>query len=242
MKIRNPLLISICAFVAAWLFRLWMMTVRYRQRASSGPDYSPCMADLPGNFIFSVWHEDIPITVYHYARSNMHALISRHADGQFVADVAHRLGMKVIFGSTTRGGTEALLQMLKVAEKSHLAITPDGPRGPRRRVQAGMIYVAARTGLPIVVGGFAYANAWRAGSWDRMALPKPFSKVLCVTMPPILVPDTEDREVLEDYRRQVENALLRARQLAEEQMVSRRAGPVKAPMPTDALTEPARPA
>src|SRR5262249_42974661 len=86
----------------------------------------------------------------------------------------------------------------------------------RQCVQSGIVYVAARTGLPIIPTGFGYAGAWRAKSWDRMAMPKPFSRVVCVTLPPIHVPDIEDREVLENYRKRVEDAMREATRRAEE--------------------------
>ena len=63
--------------------------------------------------------------------------------------------------------------MLRLSRQAHLVITPDGPRGPRRQVQAGMVYLAARTGVPIVPVGIGYDRPWRTKSWDRFAVPRP---------------------------------------------------------------------
>ena len=134
-------------------------------------------------------------------------LISQHADGQLIAEVVRHLRFRVVAGSTTRGCVEAVRQMLRLSRSAHLAITPDGPRGPRRRVQAGVIYLAARTGLPVVPFGIAYANAWRMRSWDCFAIPRPWSLAVCVTGQPIHVPENVGKDDLESYRLLVEEQL-----------------------------------
>jgi lysophospholipid acyltransferase (LPLAT)-like uncharacterized protein len=105
--------------------------------------------------------------------------------------------------------------MIQLAQKNHLAVTPDGPRGPRRQVQPGLVYLAARTGLPIVPMGIAWRRAWRMRSWDRFALPVPWSLASLVTTEPIRVPETVDKDELERYRKQVEQALEHATAIAE---------------------------
>jgi lysophospholipid acyltransferase (LPLAT)-like uncharacterized protein len=105
--------------------------------------------------------------------------------------------------------------MVKMSKAGHLALTPDGPRGPRRRVQPGVVYLAARTGLPVVPIGIAFSGAWRMRSWDRFALPRPYSAAWCVTTEPIRVPADADRAALEEYRLRVERALEEASRAAE---------------------------
>lgn len=216
MKIRHPLLIAAFGFLAAWFIRLWIFTVRYRHRPI-GPDLTPHRRDLRERVIYAFWHEDMLITAYQYSRPDVHVLISRHADGQLIAEAVKHLGLKVVHGSSRRGGVEALRKLVEVGRTSHIVITPDGPRGPRQCVQIGIVYVAAKTGMPIIPVGFGYASAWRARSWDRMALPKPFCRVVGITLPPICVPDIEDKDALESYRQQVEQAMREATQLAQEQ-------------------------
>jgi lysophospholipid acyltransferase (LPLAT)-like uncharacterized protein len=137
-------------------------------------------------------------------------LISEHADGELIAQVCKHLGLGVARGSTTRHGAEGLLEMIRSAAGRHLAITPDGPRGPRRCVQQGVVYLAALTGLPVAPVGFAYGRCWRAGSWDRFAVPRPFTTGYTVTAEPIKVPlkTVRTREGLETYRQRIETALL----------------------------------
>jgi lysophospholipid acyltransferase (LPLAT)-like uncharacterized protein len=120
----------------------------------------------------------------------------------------------VVRGSTTRGGVKVVRQMLGLRD-THLAITPDGPRGPRRRVQPGLIYLSSRLGLPIVPTGFAYQRPWRLKSWDRFAVPRPFTRARCVTGDPVLVPADAERDLLEHYRVYVEQQLLAVSEQAE---------------------------
>jgi lysophospholipid acyltransferase (LPLAT)-like uncharacterized protein len=211
MKIRHPGLIRVLGFVVAWVVRLWVGTVRYQYRPL-GPNVDPRRPDLAERYIYAFWHENLLLPACHYGRPNVWVLVSRHADGELIAQACRHLGFGLVRGSTTRHGAEALLRMLQLAQTGHLAITPDGPQGPRRRVQPGLVYLAARTGLPIVPIGVAYRRPWRMNSWDRFALPRPWSRAVCITAPPLRV--AADAE-LEAERRRVEEALARVTADAE---------------------------
>jgi hypothetical protein len=215
MKIRHPGLIRVLGFVVACVVRLWMATLRYRYHAV-GPNVEPTRPGGGERYIYAFWHENMLLPAYRYARSDIWVLISQHADGQLIAEACRHLGFRLVRGSTTRGGVEAVRQMLRVAGAGHLAVTPDGPRGPRRQVQPGLVYLAARTGLAIVPAGMAFRRPWRMGSWDRFALPRPGSLATCVTAPPIRVPADAGRDDLERFRRRVEEAMLWATEVAEQ--------------------------
>jgi lysophospholipid acyltransferase (LPLAT)-like uncharacterized protein len=215
MKIRNPWLIQALGFLAALFVRLWVGTVRYRYRPL-GPSMDPHQPNFDGRYIYAFWHENILLPAYQYGRPDIRVLISEHADGQLIAEACRHLRFRLVRGSTDRrGSVKAVRQMIQLAGKNHLAVTPDGPRGPRRQVQAGLVYLAARTGLPIVVMGIAWRRAWRMKSWDRFALPVPWSLASLVTIEPIYVPENVDKEQLEVYRKQVEQALEHATAVAE---------------------------
>src|SRR5205823_5818788 len=147
-----------------------------------------------------------------------------HADGQLIAEACRHLHFKLVRGSATRGGVEAVRQMRRFGDRVHLAITPDGPRGPRRQVKPGLVYLAAKTGLPIVPVGFAFHRAWRLRSWDRFALPWPWSAVECVTTDPVVVPEDADKGRLEEYQRRVEQALNLATEVAGRRMLAAKNG------------------
>ena len=214
MKIRHPWLIWALGFMGAGSLRIWIGTLRYRYR-HLGPDV-PARGLVRGQrYLFAFWHEYLLLLAYHYARPDILVLISRHADGQLIAEICRHLGFGLIRGSTTGGGVEAVRCMLHAAHEAHVAITPDGPRGPRRQVQLGLIYVAAKSGLPIVPIGLAFRRAWRLRSWDRFALPSPFSLGTCVTLAPIHIAANVEMDQLDGYRQLVEDALLRATDLAE---------------------------
>jgi lysophospholipid acyltransferase (LPLAT)-like uncharacterized protein len=215
MKIRHPGLIRVLGFVVACVVRVWMATLRYRYHPV-GPNVEPTAAGVGERYIYAFWHENMLLPAYRYARADIWVLISQHADGQLIAEACRHLGFRLVRGSTTRGGVEAVRQMLRVASAGHLAVTPDGPRGPRRQVQPGLVYLAARTGLAIVPGGMAFRRPWRMRSWDRFALPRPGSLATCVTAPPVRVPADASREDLESYRLQVEVAMLWATEAAEQ--------------------------
>ena len=214
MRIRHPLLIRALGFVIAWVVRLWIGTVRYRYRPL-GPNVDPHQPGMHGRYIYAFWHENMLLLAYCYARPDIYVLISQHADGELIAEVCRHLGFRTVRGSTTRGGAEAVRQMLRFGRMAHLAITPDGPRGPRRKVQQGLVYLAARTGMPIVPIGIGYGKAWRMQSWDRFALPKPWSSGICVTDDLIEVPAGADRTLVEEFTNRVETALRRLSRLAE---------------------------
>jgi hypothetical protein len=175
-----------------------------------------------GEYIYASWHE----TILAFAFVGMPALyrtqvlISQHQDGEYITQIVERLGARVARGSTTRGGRAGLLEMVHARKHMHLAITPDGPRGPRRRLQLGAIYLASRTGLPIVPLGFGFSNAWRARSWDRFAVPLPFSQLVCLAGQPTQVPPHLSDAGHEYWRNHVEQCMLECTHAAEHRAVA----------------------
>jgi lysophospholipid acyltransferase (LPLAT)-like uncharacterized protein len=216
MKLRNPRTIRKVAWLGAQVIRAWMGTVRLCYQ-SLGKNLDPRKPSCRGRYIYPFWHEGILLPVFHCRRVNIRPLVSRHADGELMAEVCRHLGLGVVRGSTTRGGVEALLGMLRAAESSHLAVTPDGPRGPRRQVQPGVIYLAAVSGLPIVPLGVAYSRCWRARNWDRFALPRPFTTGYAVTGRPQHVPPEAEyrRDLLEAERLRLQEAMDAVTAIAE---------------------------
>jgi lysophospholipid acyltransferase (LPLAT)-like uncharacterized protein len=132
-------------------------------------------------------------------RKPVYALISKSKDGRFIAKAMQALGIGSVAGSSNRGGREALSQMVRLIKKGfHITITPDGPKGPALKVKAGALKVAQLTGAEIIPSCFVAKNYWAFKSWDRMILPKPFSKSIILTGDPILVPrEATETEVSE---------------------------------------------
>lgn len=217
MKIRHPALIKLIGLLGAWLLRIYLSTVRYAYRPQ-GLWLAPDAPELPGPFIYVVWHEYLlmPCLAYMSEGKTTKVLISQHADGEMIAEACRHLGVGTIRGSSTRGGVDALRQLMEASNTFHLLVIPDGPRGPRRRLATGVVYLASRTGLPIIPAGVGYDRPWRLKSWDRFAIPRPFSRVLTVSRKPIQVPPGVDKASLEQYRQQVEAELLLVTEAAEK--------------------------
>jgi lysophospholipid acyltransferase (LPLAT)-like uncharacterized protein len=216
MKIQHPLLIHAVGVTGAWLVRRVLSTVPFHFRYAD-PTVNPEIARRTGQrYIYAFFHEMMLFPAYYWPWREMHILISDHRDGELITEVATRLGFSVVRGSTTRNGARALREMTQLGEGSHLCFTPDGPRGPRRHIHLGMIFAASRLGLPITCGGMAFQRPWRAKSWDRFAVPRPFHPAACVAALPVIVPRDADRETLEDCRLEVERRMNQATLEAEE--------------------------
>lgn len=224
MKIRNRRLIAAAGWLGTRSLRVLFRTLRF-QYQPLGPDCAPAELGRSERLIYCIWHENLLLPTLTFGCPDIAVLISRHADGQLLGSLIGHLGMGLVEGSTTRGGIEAVRKMIhEDAPWRHLAITPDGPRGPRRVVQHGLVYVASRTGMRIVPVGVGYRQPWRFTSWDRFALPKPFSRALCITDEPIAVPPSLRAADLEPYREQVQAEMDRLNALAELRVEAERRG------------------
>src|SRR6516162_3376308 len=138
IKLRNPWLIKAVSFVGTTVARLWMGTLEFRIR-HLGPDaVNPHHIGTGERFIYALWHENMLLPAFQFARRDIHVLISQHADAQLFAELLRYLRVPLIRGSTHRGGIEAVRQILRRPGHKHLTITPDGPRGPRRQLQPGI--------------------------------------------------------------------------------------------------------
>lgn len=148
--------------------------------------------------IYAFWHAHILALSYAYRRRGVVVLVSRHGDGEYITQVIHRLGYGTVRGSSSRGGLRALLEMARLGREGYpLAVTPDGPRGPRHRLQPGILLIAQRSGLPIVPLAMAMRRGERLRSWDRFELPAPGTRLRIVVGEPIHVPREIDPSALE---------------------------------------------
>ncbi len=146
-------------------------------------------------FVYSLWHGEQLTLLWAFRGSDAAILISEHGDGEIVARAAMSLGYDTIRGSSSRGADRALLALTRaLQEGKQIAITPDGPRGPRHSYAPGALIVAHRAGVPIVpVRAFA-DRVWRLRSWDQFEIPKPFARVTVVMNEPAAVRAESARE------------------------------------------------
>jgi hypothetical protein len=215
LKIRHPALIKAVGVAGSFLVKQLVGTNHFHFRYAD-PSLNPEIARRTGQrYIYAFFHEIMLFPAYFWAWPEMQILISDHRDGEMITQVVQRLGFGVVRGSTTRGGARALREMQTRVDRGHLCVTPDGPRGPRRTVQQGTTYLASRTGLPIVGVGMAFQRPWRAKSWDRFAVPRPFGAAACVVPKAVYVPPDADRDTLESARLEVERVMNEATEEAE---------------------------
>lgn len=144
-------------------------------------------------FLLAFWHRHLLLMRYAYRGDRMTVLVSRSRDGELISRVMARLGVETSRGSSSRGGALGLRDLLRRArEGSDIAVTPDGPRGPLRRAQPGVVLAAAASGLPLVPVAIEASRARLLSSWDRMVVPLPGSRVEVVYGEPIRVPRGAD--------------------------------------------------
>jgi lysophospholipid acyltransferase (LPLAT)-like uncharacterized protein len=173
---------------------------------------APALARPPEPAIYVFWHRCILPATWYFRRRGFGVLISQHFDGEWITQIAERLGYIAYRGSSRRGGREALAELTEaVAAGCPIVFTVDGPRGPRFRAKAGPIYLARATGAPIYAFHVAMRSAWEFNSWDRMQIPKPGSLVRGVWTGPIWVPPSAGSDELEQMRIKVEEELNRLR-------------------------------
>jgi len=166
--------------------------------------------------IYATWHGRMLISIFHHRGQGIRVMVSQHRDGEFIARVIRHLGYEPIRGSSSQGGARALKEMLdRAADGTDMAITPDGPRGPRCRVQPGVIYLAKLTGRPIIPLTSGAGRGRLLSSWDRLLLPYPFSRCVVLYGEPIWVPADSFPEELEERRRELEDRLNRDVQRAD---------------------------
>jgi lysophospholipid acyltransferase (LPLAT)-like uncharacterized protein len=197
--------VRLAGLVAAQGIHAWMRTLEYRALFHDSAVDPRFGAEQPRIYVF--WHENILLPLYLRGHCNLAMLLSRHKDADILAEVARHAGFDCVRGSTNKGAAAALLELRRRGKHMHLTITPDGPRGPRRQLAIGPVYLASRLGLPIVPIGFGTDRPWRMNSWDRFALPRPFSRARAVVGPEIRVGADLERDALESCRQQVETFL-----------------------------------
>jgi hypothetical protein len=168
--------------------------------------------------ILALWHGRILAGLHYFRHRQVVVITSQNFDGEWIAGILHRLGFLTARGSTSRGGARALVQLKRdLAAGRPAAFTVDGPRGPARVVQPGVVWLAGASGHPVLPYHIEADRFWTAGRWDSTQIPKPFSTVAMAIGAPIHVKDTEPA-TLAAAAREVDAALQRLEQRAIEML------------------------
>jgi len=214
MKIRSRLASRVLSAGVIATARTLFATCHYRFTAPDPRwqlDYPAVEHGDDERFILCVWHDSLMMPALMtppYTRKIGCCLISRHQDGGYLSDMMHALGCQTVRGSTSKGGAAALRQLLRDTEGMHIIITPDGPRGPRRVLKPGPVYLASHSGRKILPSRYVCSRSWSLpGSWTEMTIPKPFSTLTAICGEPITIPPDLTREDLEHYVGVVQQAM-----------------------------------
>jgi len=212
MKIKEFLKVQILSFLAQAILRVIKLTLRWKEVGLDGKERHWANGQPR---IIAFWHNRQLFMPWIYLKSKekgnarpMYCLSSRHGDGQIVGRVLKYMGVRSVAGSTSRGGSRAVVQLLRlVAKGNHIALTPDGPRGPVYKVKPGVIKLAQRSRAAIYPAAIGAEHVWTFNSWDKMILPKPFSKTVLIMGDPFVVPSELTEEEYEECRLKLENIL-----------------------------------
>lgn len=194
--------------------RAWTNTVEF-QAQHLDPTSDPVHPEFRGPVIAIFWHEYMLCPMATRGLTNTAILASLHRDADWLTEAARHLGFDSVRGSSRRGGSAALLELLRANNSRNLGITPDGPLGPRRSVALGPIFLASKLGRPIVPIGIGYDRPWRMSTWDRFAIPRLNSRARVIWGERIEVPPDLDRPTLESIRAEVQDRLIQLTLQAE---------------------------
>jgi lysophospholipid acyltransferase (LPLAT)-like uncharacterized protein len=208
LKIEGRLARWLIAF-GVRLLRVWERTLRYEVEDRAGIVGKP----VTENYIGALWHNRLlifPLVLRRFfPERHGAALISASRDGDLLTDAIHRLGYGVIRGSSSRLGASAILQLTgMLASGRDIVITPDGPRGPAYELGPGIVFLAQKSGAPVLPMNLEYSRCWRLGSWDRFIIPQPFSKVRVLINRPLCVKPTGTSEEFEAERIGLQEAMM----------------------------------
>lgn len=168
--------------------------------------------------IYSFWHSRIFIGTYFFRRRGIVIMTSRSFDGEYIARFIQRFGYGALRGSSTRGATGALIEMVRLMRAGRpTGLTLDGPKGPRHVAKMGAVLLAKKTGQPILPFTFASRKFWEIGStWDHTQVPRPFTRARVLIAPPIFVAAETGDEALEQKRAELQTALDSLEQRGEQ--------------------------
>ncbi len=201
----NSLLLRIIPGVVFWVMRLWFSSCRV---IVHNEEHFLPVKKKGRTAIFAFWHYSIFYIIYYMRHYPATAMVSASRDGEYLAGVVEKFGFSTVRGSKNTKSVEGLKAMLRAVRRgSNAAIVADGSQGPALVVQAGCIYLAARSGVPVLPIVYAASSYFTINSWDRTMIPKPFCRIDFHYGEPLFVPAKAKPEELEQYRLLLEQRL-----------------------------------
>jgi lysophospholipid acyltransferase (LPLAT)-like uncharacterized protein len=210
--LRQRIVLRIIIWLGYWLIRLIGPTLRVCISREEGAQETLGQRPLIGSF----WHSCIIPATYICRGLGVRVMSSNSYDGEYMGRIIHKFGFVAVKGSSSRNAVRALLGLRRALEDGWtVAFTLDGPRGPRHKVKPGPVALARSSGVPLTMFHAAVDKAWVLNSWDRMMIPKPFSRVLLRFGKLIQVPEDATDEDVERYTGELQASLDRVCEFAE---------------------------
>lgn len=213
MSVAERVMLALAPWLGAKLIRLIALT----QRAEvCGEEAVQACWQRGEPVILATWHDQLLMMVTVYRGPGAKILISRSRDGELIARTVAYFGQGSVRGSSSRGGREAYRELLKLtAEEVDLAVTPDGPKGPRHQIKDGVLQLARQSGRPVVPLAYVCSRGHRFRSWDHFLLPYPFARGVYSYGDPVYL----DRQAsLEECRLRIQTAMEQNHHRAETRL------------------------
>lgn len=206
--------IRVAGFIFYSLIRLIGKTIRFEIVGRENLDKISEWEKQP---IRCFWHEQIFLTIYFFRRTQAVSIVSQSFDGEYIARCLQHFGGGVVRGSSTRGGAGALIEFIRLMKTGCSAfVTVDGPKGPRRVVKDGALLLSKKSGNPILPFSVISKKSRTLKSWDKMQIPRPFSRALILIGEPFSVTASANESEIEANRKRLQAALDRLSDKAEE--------------------------
>jgi lysophospholipid acyltransferase (LPLAT)-like uncharacterized protein len=158
--------------------------------------------------IYTCWHNRVFLSTYFWRHRGIVVMTSQSFDGEYIARFIQRFGFGAARGSSTRGATGALVEMVRLMKAGHpTGFTIDGPKGPKYFAKMGALLLAKKTGHPVLPLSIATKKYWEVNSWDRFQVPKPFTRALLTVAPPIFVSPEADESAMNEKRDKLQRVL-----------------------------------
>ena len=207
-------LIRLIARSFSLLIKIIGWTVKFEVEGAAHYDSIAEAGKLP---IICFWHDRIFLGTYFFRGRHIVVMSSQSSDGEYTARSIQKLGYGVVRGSSTRGGVGALVEMIRLMKNGlATAFSIDGPKGPRYEAKSGACLLAKKTGNPILPFSVEAKKFWTLNSWDKLQIPKPFTRAKILYAAPLYVaPDANEKE-MEKKRRELQNQLDELVKLGEQ--------------------------
>ncbi|MFC1867887.1 lysophospholipid acyltransferase family protein, partial [Thermodesulfobacteriota bacterium] len=172
-----------------------------------------------GRAVYATWHQRIAFNVCQIADRDVTVMVSQSRDGEYAARIINHFGLKDVRGSSTRGGRNALKELIqKILDGTSGGMVVDGPLGPARVAKTGAVILARNANVPLIPVAWGTDRCWTLNSWDRFIIPKPFARIVYCFAEPIWIPSSADGEEIGKYRKLLEDRLNHGARWCDEQL------------------------